>query len=191
MSDFKDGRPTAEDGRQPTAGRLDAAIDRAVREMLDVEPPAGLRGRVGERIQRSRPVSGRWTWALVPAMAAIVLAIVLPWRRAAVAPIPSVAVATAAHVPEAPVGRPSPVVSVRPRAEAVRAESAPRRAPRVVMAETTAASEAGDETLASIDPIGITPIGSPSIVRQELAIRPLASIPQIRVELLSPPDGRN
>ena len=35
-----------------TDDRLDLAIDRALLEMLDVEPPAGLRGRVMEEIGR-------------------------------------------------------------------------------------------------------------------------------------------
>jgi len=37
---------------------LDREIDRAVREMLDVEPPAGLRGRVMQRIEEKRVASG-------------------------------------------------------------------------------------------------------------------------------------
>jgi negative regulator of sigma E activity len=85
-----------ENGRQKTK-RLDVAIDRAVREMLDVEPPAGLRGRVLDRISNSPegsaaiPVASpfrrkgwRKAWLLAPiaAAAVIVLAVMLPWRGA-------------------------------------------------------------------------------------------------------------
>jgi len=50
MSDDRRQRSEARD-----QDRLDAAIDRTVRQMLDVEPPAGLRRRVIERI--SAPVA--------------------------------------------------------------------------------------------------------------------------------------
>ena len=40
---------------------FDKAIDRAVREMLDVEPPAGLRRRVLEQI----PASGTFRWKIL------------------------------------------------------------------------------------------------------------------------------
>ena len=36
---------------------LDREIDRAVREMLDVEPPAGLRARVMQRIEERHVAS--------------------------------------------------------------------------------------------------------------------------------------
>ena len=44
--------PSDVEGR---GARFDEAIDRAVREMLDVEPPAGLRGRVLDRIETVAP----------------------------------------------------------------------------------------------------------------------------------------
>jgi hypothetical protein len=48
MSDT--GREVRGAGRDARRARFDDAIDGAVREMLDVEPPAGLRGRVLDRI---------------------------------------------------------------------------------------------------------------------------------------------
>jgi hypothetical protein len=79
--------------------RLDEAIDRAVREMLDVEPPAGLRGRVLDRIDAlsGNPLlstnsvvsafrrNTRKTWWLagpVAAAAVVVLAVLALWRGA-------------------------------------------------------------------------------------------------------------
>ena len=56
---------------------FDKAIDRAVREMLDVEPPAGLRRRVLEQI----PASGTFRWKIllpVTAAALLILALLLP-----------------------------------------------------------------------------------------------------------------
>ena len=49
MSKTEDGKRKTEDGKRKTE-RLDVAIDRAVRQMLDVEPRAGLRERVLTRI---------------------------------------------------------------------------------------------------------------------------------------------
>src|SRR4051794_18113744 len=74
---------------------LDKAIDRAVREMLDVEPPAGLRGRGMDRIESPRHVQ-RWIWLAVPVAvaAAILLAVSLPRDRA----LPPPAVRTAANM---------------------------------------------------------------------------------------------
>jgi hypothetical protein len=62
-------------------GRLDTAIDRAVREMLDVEPPPGLRGRVLDGIESPRRGFG-WLWVAGPLAAAaiLILAVLLPWR---------------------------------------------------------------------------------------------------------------
>jgi hypothetical protein len=64
--------------------KLDFEIDRTVREMLDVEQPAGLRGRVIDRISNVPVASAfrRKAWILVPIAAAaiIVLAVMLPWR---------------------------------------------------------------------------------------------------------------
>ena len=74
---------------------LDREIDRAVREMLDVEPAAGLRTRVMQRIEepvasgfsRKSPFSRKFVWLALPvaAAAAIVIAVLVA-RRAAPAP---------------------------------------------------------------------------------------------------------
>jgi hypothetical protein len=76
--------------REARGERFDRAIDRAVREMLDVEPPAGLRARVLERIDPSTHAGAsvfpwRFGWVAVPlaAAAVIVLAVLAPWREAA------------------------------------------------------------------------------------------------------------
>src|SRR5215208_2023368 len=70
-------------------GRIDAAIDLAVREMLDVEPPAGLRGRVLDGLDTSSVASAFrrkngfrrkifWIAAPIAAAAIVILAVLLP-----------------------------------------------------------------------------------------------------------------
>ena len=73
--------------RRDAGARLDEAIDRAVREMLDVEPPAGLRARVLDRIDGGGSVASafrrKMAWIAVPVAAAaiVVLAVLAPWRE--------------------------------------------------------------------------------------------------------------
>jgi hypothetical protein len=97
----KDGRRKTEGGsRKADEGRIDLAIDGAVREMLDVEPPAGLRARVIAQIEESHPASAfdsshvasafrrkfafsrRLWWIAAPLTGAaiILLAVLLPHR---------------------------------------------------------------------------------------------------------------
>src|SRR5262245_44280980 len=95
---------------------LDREIDRAVREMLDVEPAAGLRGRVMARIEAlegqtavgSGSVFGRTLWwaaAPLAAAALIVIAVWLPRHEStsgvAPAPPPSIARVTPPSAPPA------------------------------------------------------------------------------------------
>jgi hypothetical protein len=77
--------PTHE--RHTSEESVDAAIDLAVREMLDVEPRADLRARVIEHIERPRRAFN-WMWVAVPlaAAAVVLLAVVVLQPRA---PIPT------------------------------------------------------------------------------------------------------
>jgi len=90
---------------------LDREIDRAVREMLDVEPPAGLRARVMQRIEERHAASGfsrkvtvasafrrKILWAGLPVAAAavILIAVVLARREGGAPPLTPTAGATIA-----------------------------------------------------------------------------------------------
>src|SRR5690242_6030977 len=88
-----------EDGRRKTEdGKVDLAIDRAVREMLDVEPRADLRARVIAQLPASgsrRPALGfrlsASGWALGSiAAAALILAMFVSRRNEPVVPQPRV-----------------------------------------------------------------------------------------------------
>lgn len=104
-------------------GRLDSAIDRAVRGMMQVDPPPGLRHRVANRIEAST----RRTW-MVPAFAAVAAAVVLILaivllRTPQVAPSPEPAVVRAPPAtpaeppPQAAVATTRPESAVAPAAE--------------------------------------------------------------------------
>lgn len=105
---------------------LDRAIDRAVRQMMEVDPPAGLRRRVLARIDA--PAPGRWAFfpryaAAAAALAMLVLAVVF-------VPRPSQAPAVVAEPPapiaaEEPATRKPPV----PLRDAAAAPKASARAP--------------------------------------------------------------
>ena len=115
-------------------GGFDIAIDRAAREMLDVEPPPGLRGRVMDRIELHGPVVSAFRrkdrvapkfWlvaAPVAAAAVIVIAVMAPWRGAAPAGPTSPPVVAGVETPR---GTPSPVAPNTPE------PAAPPKAPHV------------------------------------------------------------
>jgi hypothetical protein len=121
--------------REGTPGRLDAAINRAVRQMMSAEPPAGLRHRVMARIQA--PAGRTWfvpQFALgTAALAAIVLAVVIMRPGAPAAPSqgsPSAIIAEAPKPLDSSVGAPPaaapPVAGASQTAERTIAQG-PRR----------------------------------------------------------------
>src|SRR3954462_3890725 len=104
--------------------RFDRAIDEAVREMLDVEQPAGFRARVLRRIEaRSLPSEGRcykrFLWAALPIAAAaiLILAVLLPRTTEQPQQTPPPATTTVrVEGPASPVTTPPPTPRVTPRA---------------------------------------------------------------------------
>jgi hypothetical protein len=144
--------------------RFDTAIDRAVREMLDVEQPRGFRARVLRQIEAGDGSSGgvasasSWKvlWVAMPVAAAaiLILAVLSLWRANAPAPTPSAPQQIVRSEPPAimpPVG--PPVTAVQPEAPTPR--FAARRAPRAAaapggvierMAVTAAAAVTDEDT---------------------------------------------
>jgi hypothetical protein len=185
---------------------FDRAIDRAVREMLDVEPPAGLRQRVLEQLPASRfqlsasrfrlPASG-WIFGAVAAAAVLMLAILLPHSTSRVPETTTVSVP--------PVANPSTVQTpgIEPRTERVSAQSgqparravaAVRRDDGVVAGATyaPAAAAADDiEPLQSLAPIQVAPVAPRAITQTVIAIPALNPIADLEIAPLSPPDRRN
>jgi hypothetical protein len=208
MSEFG-GRRSEVGGRGSGIGdRVDRAIDLAVREMLDVEPPSGLRGRVLDRIESPRR-GFAWIWIATPvaAAAAIVLAVLAPWRT----PAPAVETspsASIARVQPPPVVDPPPPPKGSgsshqkatgtiplPYSQPPTARRQPTRA--VDEAVAVAAVAAADDnstlidSLAPIAPIVAAGTHPADIAPRDIAITPMAPIAQLQIAPLSPPERRN
>jgi hypothetical protein len=203
-------RPEAGGRKTQDGGRLDVAINRAVREMLDIEPPAGLRGRVVRRIEGADGSSGlasafrrKIFWIAAPAAAAaiLILAVIAPWRTK---PVPATdATKVAAVEPPAvvdPVQPPTMVLSPTPSRPDPPRVSGPatvaRGKPRVIVERMVIAATvpAGNgveiDPLAAINPIRIAPVGSAAIEYKEVVVTPLAPIAQLQIAPLTTPAGR-
>ena len=185
--------------REGRGGRFDDAIDRAVREMIDVEPPGDLRARVIGRIERPAPSGFRWAvWLLAPvAAAALVILLLLLWLPSGQTPPPVVHSAHkgSAPLPIAPVQGPAYVGSVAPKRqelEVARVEHPriSRRPPERVYAATADDTERAVAPLDRIAPIRVAAVTQSDITPQPISIEPLAPIDQVQIAPLTPPDGR-
>lgn len=181
---------------------LDKAIDRAVRDMLDVEPPADLRGRVVDRIEQL-PASGfrlpaaGWRFGVLAAAAAVVvvLAVTLSQRAAVVRPLtaPTVAITTQGTAPVRPAQASSLHAGPSPDARVI--ASVPERAARRDRMSATGTDIPQDRAndiapLASITPIAIAPVTQESIAPADITIRPLTAVDELQIAPLTPPDRR-
>jgi hypothetical protein len=170
---------------------LDAAIDRAVHDMLDVEPSPALRARVMRRLDRPVHSPTRWMWVAAPLAAAAVLAAALWVPRQA--PISSRPVSVDARV-EAP---PAHVVSIHADSPNAPEVSEPRRAGERVIRVATAAratpfqSSVAIAPLQDVPPIGVKTVPYEAVAAEPMVIAPLSPIDPITIEPLSPPTRRN
>jgi hypothetical protein len=198
MSDKRHSMPNLPD--------LDAAIDRAVRDLLNAEPRAGMRQRVLDRLNAHQPQ----TWAgmlTLPRLAAVAALAVLVVIAASVAvrrhPAPEMTIAR--PQPVAPVGQPRApqTASITPEPRSTGAGTTPpkltpkpTRSSRSVVAAAAARSDRRVEAasvrdaaelessrttpaqpLPAIPPIGIDAIDVPAIVTPEITIKPLTVQP--------------
>jgi len=162
-------------------GRLDSAIDRAVRGMTQVDPRPGLRHRVTERLHAPARRGSWWLPALaVPALGALVLLAIVLSRSPQPQPQMDSQVATfqPAPAPPSPSAQPRGVVSAsEPPRAAIRRPHAPGEAifgPR--RNRVTAASIGATRPAAYVDP----PFASPPIPG---AVAPLAPITIAPIQL--------
>jgi hypothetical protein len=195
-----------DEGRKPEEGRLDLAIDRAVREMLDVEPPAAMRQRVIARIARggsgdsASAFRRKAAWILAPVAAAalVVLAVLLPWRTRQPGPPPfkgSGDIQLTAETAPRPVAPRLVTAAGAPRGSHAGSPGVTSPARRETVAAATELVAADDTTgiepLAAIEPITVATVRPASIAQAEIAISPLAPIAELQVAPLFPPDRRN
>lgn len=189
---------------------LDRAIDRTVREMLDVQQPAGFRSRVMERLERSTGFTDRvpstFKWKLlfpIAAAAVLILAVLAPWRASAPAVLPSAP--QAARVEALPVPTPKPGASQRPPANDTPLQPSPGT--RVAASRTRAIAEDRVEAAAvappedgvaiapldEIDPIEVPGVALSAIAPRAVVVTPLAPLAQLQIAPLSTsaPDGRH
>jgi hypothetical protein len=191
MSDERGGR------RSDVGGRIDAAIDRAVRDMLDVEPPADLRTKVLRRVEVRAASTLRWK-ILVPigAAALLILAVTLVRRFEAPAPPPTLSASAvprdrfpAASTPRAPIElSPAP-----PRGTMTANSGAARMPADIASASSTGTTEASVaiEPLNTISPIDVAPIPPRSITPDPIDVSPLDPITEMQIAPLNSPDRRD
>jgi negative regulator of sigma E activity len=192
------------------ADDTDAAIDRAVREILDHEPAAGFRQRVLARLQRE-PNEASWLAAwLTPvrltaaaAAAGLVLAVML-WTRPAAppadAPVVAQKPATADPLPQSQPKSPQPTPAANDVPAAANRRLARQQPPatapgrtsdrRVAAASVTPAEEAAERdaarSVAPIDPITIPPLRVQPLEHGEILIAPVVVGP-LKIVPLPPP----
>jgi hypothetical protein len=169
---------------------LDDAIDRAVREMLDVEPPAELRGRVLERIaQPARRFPTQWIVVPIAATALLILMVAAAWRTAR---------NTTPVIRSTPVAQLVSAIRTSPRhvsaqpVEATRTAAASRSAAPVVRIEPSELSPSlAVAPLEALDAIDVPPVAVTRLEDRQVTIAPLAPLDQIEVQPVGPPEGRN
>jgi hypothetical protein len=186
---------------------LDLAIDRAVREMLDIEPPVALRANVVARIDKERPSAFSWLRYGVPlaAAAALVLVLAVMLARRSGPTVQPLTVQPPAGLHAADVRLPGPGTSLpqtRPASQmeqTLGASQHTRRAAAFTLAVASvtgavagaADTTAGIEPLKTITPIEVAPIGQASIAPEPIAVRPLNPIAEVQIAPLNPPDRRD
>ena len=189
---------------------LDKAIDRAVREMLDIEPPADLRERVIAELSAAGsrlPASSFRLPALITALGAaavVVLAVMLAARREPLPQAPVVAHATDRHLPAdvapAPPARRDDSRPARPATPRTPEPPPPvvvrtvQPAPGVIVAvdywDDDGVATTTIAPLKTMAPIAVAPIAQDRIAPTDIAVRPLTRITELQIAPLTPPDRR-
>ena len=184
-----------------TDPELDTAIDRAVRDLMNVDADAAFRARVAARLERParRTLSAAGLVAALAAAAAIVLALI--WMRpAAPAIAPSVPVARVENPAPSPATRPSsrapdgnrdsPRRGVQARAAASRSATEPIPEGMLVaaVAEVPVTSI---EPLSAIEPITVEPIATTPIATPEIVADPLSPLVELQISPLEPRTARD
>lgn len=188
-------------GHHQPDGAIDRAIDRAVRDIMSVEPPAGLRRRVLSRLDAPprRATLLPWGMGVVGALAAVVLAVLLLKPSPAPVAPPVVEQAAQAPAPSAPASAATPTPQSTPeQASVARAQTAPMtdtpiRMPRItnvfgtpgagvaaaaadvedVVFPETPTRRVREETTGMLHPISVPQITIPPLQVERIRVEPM------------------
>ena len=181
-----------------TEPEMDTAIDRAVRDLMDVDTDSAFRARVTARLHR--PVRRAWTLRVAAgavAMLAIVAALI--WLRA---PQPATrtegtAARTERAVPSPTPGsadsNPKPAVapSMTRSAKSTRQVAAPSIPRGTVVAAVAEMPFTSIAPLGGIEPISVAPIAHTPITPSEIVVAPLSPIEEVQISPLEPRTARD
>ena len=182
-----------------TEREMDSAIDRAVRDLMDVDADAAFRARVTARLQR--PPRRAWTPRLAAgAVATVAIVMAVLWLRTPPPPATTTegnaASAERAIPPEAP-----PVAGSNPKAASpvpvVRRQTSSRQATEPSIREGTVVAAVAEMPFTSIapltpiEPISLEPIANTPITPSEIVVAPLSPITEMEISPLEPRSARD
>ena len=183
--------------------RMDDAIDRAVREMLHVEPPPDQRAKVIARLRAdgSRlPAPGfqlpAFGWGFAAAVVILLAVFVAGRSEPVIAPQASAVVrGTDRRLPleAGPARVPEAATRDQTRTAARSTPSQSRPSHGTVMAATIADEQVNSAAIAplkTMNPIDVAPITQGSIAPADIALRPLTTITEMQISPLTPPERR-
>jgi hypothetical protein len=182
-----------------TEREIDTAIDRAVRDLMNVDTDAAFRARVTARLQRpARRLLLPRLAAAALTVAAVAAAVI--WMRPSAPGAPASAPKTEARGPVA-VAPPQTETArsnrgaVLPTTAALspaRARTAAEAIPRGALVATVADAPASTiAPLTSLDPIDVEPIAQVSIAPPEIVVAPLTPISEMQISPLDPLTARD
>jgi hypothetical protein len=187
------------DGRRTSEERIDAAIDFTVRELMDVDPPADLRARVINRIERPGASVGRvfgpgfkWTWIVAPVAAAAVLVIAVMLYRPEKPRTPQRSSSDVVlRTPETPAETAATIRSPAPLVRLARHATEPSRGRRTLVPAEAVRPAIQLEPLRPIDAIAVAPVAVSSLDTPGIGVPALAAIAQIELEPVNLSGERN
>jgi hypothetical protein len=180
-----------------TEREMDTAIDRAVRDFMDVDADSAFRARVTARLHR--PARRAWAPRLAAgAVAMLAIVVALIWLRA---PQPATKTpATAARTDPAAssttlraAANPQPAASpsMTRSAKSTRRLATPSIRRGTLVAAVAEMPLTSIAPLAGIEPISVAPIANTPITPPEIVVAPLSPIEEVQISPLEPRTARD
>ena len=181
-----------------TEREIDTAIDRAVRDLMDVDTDPAFRARVTARLQR--PVRRTWMPRLaVGALATAAMVAALFWLRTPPRETRTEGTAATAERATAPQTPPvvDPIRKATVPAPMARPATLPPRAPEPSIPRGTVVAAVAEmpftsiAPLTAIEPISVDPIVNTPIAPPEIVVPPLPPIAEVEIPPLEPRTARD